>query len=384
MYPPLLKNGRALSKTWYMNKLKILFVINSLGPGGAEKTLVNFLVSLKRTAPVDVTLIQINDTDTVKSSVAELGKNGISIINLNCSRFNPFIPLKLKKIIRRHKYQLVHVHLFPSLYWVAITDILFALDCKLIFTEHSTSNNRINKSVLRPVEKIVYNRYEKIIAISENVSGILNKWIGPLSKITTIYNGIELDKTKLHSDAYSNIEAGMPSNRKELLMVARLDRPKRHDLLIKSLLLLGPDYHLLIAGEGKKKEELVGLVNSLGLNNQVSFLGHINHVTQYMARAAINVLCSDYEGLSGVTLEAMRSGKPFIGSDVPGINDVVGTSSSLFANTEEAIANKVLMVFNDASYQEEIVKANEARIQFFSMEKMVARHIALYNEILYQ
>lgn len=367
-----------------MNKLKILYVINSLGPGGAEKTLVNFLVSLKRTVPVDITLIQINDTDAVRSSVDELRKNGIDIINLNCSRFNPFIPVKIKRIIRQYKYQLVHVHLFPSLYWIAITDILFTLNCKLVFTEHSTSNSRINNPILRPIEKIFYNRYEKIIAISENVSGILNKWVGLSSKITTIYNGIELDKTRLHSDAYSNKKQELPSNRKELLMVARLDRPKRHDLLIKSLLLLGPDYHLLIAGEGKKKKELISLVSSLDLNNQVSFLGHINHINQYMARATINVLCSDYEGLSGVTLEAMRSGKPFIGSDVPGINDVVGTSSCLFVNTEEAIANKVLMVSNDASYQEEIVKANEARIQFFSMDKMVTSHISLYNDIVYK
>ncbi|WP_282456701.1 glycosyltransferase [Chitinophaga sedimenti] len=123
--------------------MRILYVINSFGPGGAEKLLVNFLKEFTKKQHVAFTVVQLCNTNTVDAYVDELRASGIEIITLGKSVYSPNILLKLRKIIVSGGYEVVHAHLFPSLYWVALLKLLFKVKTKLVFTEHSTANGRL-------------------------------------------------------------------------------------------------------------------------------------------------------------------------------------------------------------------------------------------------
>ncbi|WP_372490031.1 glycosyltransferase family 4 protein [Chitinophaga sedimenti] len=111
------------------------------------------------------------------------------------------------------------------------------------------------------------------------------------------------------------------------------------------------------------------------------FLGMVHDVSQLMASADINILCSDYEGLSGVTLEAMRCKRPFIGSRVPGIMDVVGTSQCLFDNKPESVAIKIRQCLDDVFCQE-VIAANSRKIKEYSLEYMIDNYYELYKNLI--
>ena len=89
-------------------------------------------------------------------------------------------------------------------------------------------------------------------------------------------------------------------------------------------------FHLFLAGRGALLEHTKQFTESLGLTERVHFLGMRTDVYSLMNKVDLNVLSTNFEGLSGVTLESLASGKPFIGSDVPGVNDIVPDPRFLF------------------------------------------------------
>jgi len=132
--------------------MKILHVINNLATGGAEKLLLETIPKY----PTDVMtmdLLVLNgiehpffiDFQKNKSNqLFSLGKNSI---------YNPILIFKVMKYLKQ--YDIIHVHLFPSLYWVALAKMLSLSSVKLVYTEHSTNNRRHNSLFFRLYDKII-------------------------------------------------------------------------------------------------------------------------------------------------------------------------------------------------------------------------------------
>ena len=119
--------------------IEILHIINSLEIGGAQKLLVDIL-PLMNNEKMKVSLLVLKSVDS--SFCTRIKNSGIEVFSLNSRSYhNPFIILRLIPFLR--KFSIVHVHLFPSLYWVALANIF--VSTKLIFTEHSTNNRRRGK-----------------------------------------------------------------------------------------------------------------------------------------------------------------------------------------------------------------------------------------------
>jgi glycosyltransferase involved in cell wall biosynthesis len=86
-----------------------------------------------------------------------------------------------------------------------------------------------------------------------------------------------------------------------------------------------PGYRLAIVGEGAQRDDLANLAVTLGVSNNIDFVGPQTpqQVSSWMRRAKLFVLPSLEEGLGVVLVESLASGTPCIGSDVGGIPDVV-------------------------------------------------------------
>ncbi len=359
--------------------IKILHVINSLATGGAERLLGEMAPRLSE-AGIKVDVLLLNDAPfpfleelrTHKQvTVFTVGKHSI---------YNPIFILKIVPLLK--KYNLVHVHLFPSLYWVAIAKMISFSKTKLLYTEHSTTNKRRDHPFLTWTDRIIYRQYSKIVTISTEVKLALIKHVKiKSSRFVTIVNGVDLDKIQ-NAVAADSSEFIKDKAVKIIIQVSRFTRQKDQETLIRAIPFIKKPVKLLLVGQGNKMEEMKALVDSLELNEKVIFLGIRTDVPNLLKMADVAVLSSHYEGLSLSGLEAMASGTPLVASNVPGLSNLVFGAGILFSHKEETdLATKINRLLRDSAYYGQISKSCMVRAKKYSIEKMVTSHLKLYNQL---
>ena len=363
--------------------MKILHYINNLGSGGAEKLLSDILPSMKEKGHHVELLISNGQKNTFVED--EIKKHSIRIINFSTSFYNPIQVFKLILLLRKEKYDVVHAHLFPSQYWLAFASFFKPSKTKLIKTEHSVFNERKNYKILRPLEKIVYSRYKTVIAISSQVKENLASWIDNEAKIHIVENGVNTMQIKELQQLNNGVDYSfIKKENYNILMVGRFDMDKQKDQisLIKALPFLPQNTKLFLAGQGNRRAEVEEVVATLGVNDKVTFLGLRSDVYKLMGLVDLNVLSTNHEGFSGVALESLASGKPFIGSDVVGVNNAVPNDDFLFPKENpKAIAEKINFIISDPSFQNKLVEEGLKHADKCDTRFMVDDYLKLYENL---
>jgi glycosyltransferase involved in cell wall biosynthesis len=377
-------HNRQAAKTLNV-EMKILHIINTLGKGGAEKLLVQTLPAYNKEEGWDVALLQITSRNAVPEYLEELKAAGVTIHTLGeKSVYDPSNILLLRSFLKKHHYDVIHVHIFPAMYWVPLAS--GSKSGKLVFTEHNTHNRRWDKWYFKAIDKYIYHKYEAIVAITDDVKKNLSQWQPSIkNRIQTIFNGINVasfNDIKAADRVALSSSLSMPDGAALLMMTARFDKQKNHKTIIESMVLLPENYYLLLAGDGPERGNMEALATNLGVTNKVKFLGFRTDVLSLMKSTDVNILSSNYEGLSGVTLESLCSGKPFLGSDVTGIQNVVPDERFLFENNNAAqLAQKVQQIVNDPSLATSMSATGLEFVKDFDINKMTAKHIALYKAL---
>jgi len=365
--------------------MKIAHICLSLGLGGAEKLLVDTLPEYKKLGH-EVSIIQLSSKLEEKGYLQLMKFSNIEVITLGSKGFiSPLFIIKISKILNKEQYDIVHVHLFPNLYYLSIIRMLGLYKGVLVFTEHSTKNGRSDKVFFRFIEPYIYKRYNKIVAISGNVKCYLNDLLPKLKdKITLINNGVHISKFRKAIPYNKSIFLNDEQVSKDctlLLMVSRFSEPKDQLTLIKAMQFLDDNYILLLVGEGENLN--VCKRASIKFGNRVQFLGFRNDIPELMKTVDMNILSSSYEGFSGVTLESLSSEKPFLGADVPGINDIVPDKDFLFElGNEEELAKKIIFILNTDKFRESMINKAAEHVEQFDRKNMINRHLDMYLELL--
>ncbi|SHO51469.1 glycosyltransferase [Desulfopila aestuarii] len=131
----------------------------------------------------------------------------------------------------------------------------------------------------------------------------------------------------------------------DLITVGRISSVKRIDTLIESVSLLKyyfPNIKTLIVGDGPLKKSLQDLTISMGLRDNVTFVGHQDNVAHWLRQAKIFVMTSDSEGVSQAMIQAMLCGLPPVVSDVGDLRDLVIHESNGYL-----IKNRLAINFSD-------------------------------------
>lgn len=176
-----------------------------------------------------------------------------------------------------------------------------------------------------------------------------------------------------------------PSESRRILTVARLNKQKNLDSLIKAL--ENSELELEIIGGGELREELEQLASHLGV--KVLFSGRLPHerLPERMANARIFVLCSHYEGLSSALLEAMACGMTVVGSNVPGIKEVItdGVNGLLAEPDPKSLREAIDRLVSDNSLCARL-GAEAARLieEEYSFKKAAELELCLYQKLLQQ
>ncbi|MDH5828685.1 glycosyltransferase [Sphingobacterium faecium] len=360
--------------------MKVLHIINNLGNGGAERLLVDFLPQLKA-QHCEVSLLVLIESTSLSAYVEELRAAGVSVhfLKHQGSLYDIRLLFTLNKFLNRGDYAIVHAHLFPAFYYAAIVRRLFLRKEQYFFTEHSIHNRRIGDLKFKYLEKWIYKSFQYVIVISGAIKEKLDTWIGSSARTVVVQNGMALDKLRAAKaiDLVA-IDKGLGhADNKHILMTARFDHPKRQDQLIRVAKLLPENYVLVFAGVGPQLNTCRLLAEELSISHRVFFLGHRSDIASLMKSVDLNVLYTEFEGMSGVTIEALASGKPFLGSDVPGINDIVPSALNLFKNYETTeIVDKIIALCSQED--QSLIDLQMLQSERFTMAAMVAGYLKMY------
>lgn len=360
-----------------MKPLKILQVVNSLLPGGAEKLVVE--TSLKFIAAghkVSILLLKAYDTP-LSRQLKENDQISVFSLGSDTNMYHPSCIFKIAKHFKQHEYDVIHAHLFPPFYWVALAKYA-SKKSVFVHTEHNTDNRRMNSTFYKPIERFMYKKYDCHIAISETVLENMRRHISSKKvSIDLIFNGVDLAAIS-NAEPYEKKDFGVGEDEQLIIQISAFRPQKNQPTLIKAMKHISGT-KLLLVGEGQERQNCENLAASLGLTNKISFLGIRDDVPRLLKTADVVVLSSHYEGLSLSSVEGMASGRPFVASDVPGLTEVVKDAGILFEkNDDQQLADIIKRLLKDKSFYSTTVKNCIERSKKYDLDTMAKSYLGLY------
>ena len=310
-------------------KKKILFIIDELKIGGGAGRFFSLITSkLQEKYFVNVlTFFEFKNTYSSKAKHYSLKEN--------IGFFNKIIcTLKINELIRIIRIQKFINTISPNII-VSITDFaniptilakfLFRIKIPLILSircnpkmQYKKKNRHVNFLI-----KILYrlNLVNKIISVSRELQCILERDYNiKREKLTTIYNGIGLEKIEeLKEDTISEYkEIFNNENTIKFITVGRLRKEKGHKLLIEAFSKFKKEIinsKLIIIGHGPLRHKLELLIKKKDLEKDILLLGIKENPFKYLAKSDVFVLSSKHEGFPNVLLEALACGLPIISTN---------------------------------------------------------------------
>lgn len=360
--------------------MKLLHVIGTFLVGGAEVFIRN-LILLQKEQGIDAELLLLSDSHNFL--VEELREKGVKVHSLHKEGKgyrNPLNIFLLMPWLRR--YDILHVHLVPEVYWVAVAKILSFSKTKTITTVHFPKVDLHNNVIVHFVERNSFRYgFDSVVACSDASLISLNKY-SPKSNNISIPNGVDVERFHNAKPYRKQERFGLNEDNFVLTMVAAIKAPKRHDLLIQALAQLPNNVKVVFCGTGAGELQLKELAKKLSVENRVCFLGNCSDVDRIVNTSDVNILLSGYEGLSLSSVEAMASGKPFVASNVKGLSAIVEGAGVLVENTPESVATAIRELMEDRELYEKTGRDCWQRSQSYDIHEMADKYYNLYFSII--
>jgi len=363
---------------------KLIFAINSLNGGGAERVISN-LGNYFYNRGFDVTMVCLND-----AKPAYFLEEGIKVISLIDKERNEhfFYRLwyggvtffKLLYLLIKEKPSCVVSFMTSANLWIGLTCNI--LNTPYLVSERITPDYTVNQFnyFLRWLSAAVYSKSKAIVVPSRGmIDGFKkNKSFSGLSNFEVINNPVS-------QFIPARLERVYP--RKFILSVGRLDRQKGFDLLIQAFSKLQiADLDLLISGEGDERVNLENQIKELNLNDRVKLIGYQKNLQDYYRQAELFVLSSRNEGYPNVLVEAMSLGCACVATDCEfGPSDIIenemngllvkaNSTKYLYEAIKRTMSDPVLKIKMSVNAQL-INQTNSLENTFAKWEKLILNHI---------
>ena len=367
------------------NKIRVVCFIFNLEAGGAERVLLNIIRNIDRRRFTPVLYLF-----SKKGTLLPLVPRDTEIISLDDVHVPEIFGLWFFFLFKRIRAQLrgIRPDILLSFMWypnaiAIITKKLMRGNVKVIVSERTSTSiysSKRDNNWRNFIIRFLYPRANLIVSPSRKIAQNIISQSVPRSKVRVIHNPVDISAISKH--AKEEIEHQWYRKKESIVIaVGRLGNEKGFDYLIKAIALLageGIQCKLIILGEGKEKENLLRLVEKLGLNDRVSFEGFQENPYKYLARSTVFVLSSLYEGFPNVLLEAMALGIPSVATRCPtGPDEIIteGVDGILVPPADEkAIADAIKKLLLDEDLRKRLSEAGKRRIQDFAIEKIVKQY----------
>lgn len=360
----------------YDETRRLALFLPSLRGGGAERVMVHLARGFaERGFQVDLVLAKAEGP-----YLAEVPPS-VRVVDLRASRVLFSLPGLVRYLRKERPYALLSALNHANVI-VCLAHRLARVPSRLVISEHTTlsaSRPQNARGRLLPwFMRWTYPWADAVIAVSQGVAEDLVRTLGiSAERVKVIYNPVVdddlLTKSKEPLDHPWFTEGAPPV----ILGVGRLTEAKDFPNLIRAFALVRAQRpaRLMILGEGELRPQLEALVHELGLQDDVALPGFVENPYAYMARAAVFVLSSRWEGFGNVLVEAMACGTPVVSTDCPsGPREILdhGKYGRLVpVGDVKSLAESILKAMDEPPYRD------LSRVAEFTLEKSLERYGAV-------
>ena len=355
-----------------MKKTKILFLIPTLGHGGAERVLIN-LVNHMDQDRFDITLQTMFDVGIYQSHIRE----GIRYIGGhkwyfrgNTLAMKLFSPKTLYKHFIKEEYDIIVSYLEGPC--ARVVSGCTNLNTKLVAWIHIEQNSLeyASKTFRSENEAIAcYSRFNKIVCVSETIKEDFKTIFNWSKEIDIIYNTVESETIKAKADETID-DIVFKQDEINLISVAKLMKTKGYDRLVnitKRLKADGFPIHTYIVGKGEEQAALEKQIAENGIQDNWTFVVFKSNPNKYVKAADLYVCSSRREGFSTAVTEALIVGTPVVSTNCSGAYELLGYHNEygiVTENDEDALYHGIKEMLTGDNITEYKEKAKERGEKF--------------------
>jgi len=362
--------------------LRIAHLIETNGPGGAERMLVHLASELQAAGCHNLVIVPAGGEGWLPQ---QLAGTGVTVETFRLDRpLSPAFARRLTALLRHHRITLAHSHEFS----MAVYGAWAAWRAGIPHVTTMHGGRYYARHLRRRVAlRAAFALTGRVVAVSRDLAAHLSRdlWM-PAARITTVGNGVRparaepsqvREELRLGSADRLVVAVGnlypVKGHRHAVDALARLQRPERR-------------VHLAIAGRGDLDQTLRTQAMELGVADRLHLLGLRSDVANLLAGADVFVLPSLSEGLPIALLEAMFAGCAIVASDVGDVRAALddGRAGMLVpAGDGPALARAVDAVLDAPERAHEFrTEAQRRAMQEYDVTRMAARYAAIYNDLL--
>lgn len=279
--------------------------------------------------------------------------------------------IQLKKIVESEKFDAIHCH-------SPMGGILGRLVAKsagvksVLYTAHGfhfyKGSPLFNWLAYYPIEKYMSKYTSHLISINQEDFQIAKKF--KAQKVHYI-PGIGVDTSKFDHNIKQRLkkrsELGIDEDTVVLLSIGEMIKRKNHETALKALSKMEHrNFQYLICGRGELEKHLRHLSISLGIEEQVKFLGFRNDIKEICIASDVFIFPSYQEGLPVSVMEAMSAGLPIIASEIRGNTDLIKSGDGgylLKPDDVEGFALCIEKVIKNKKLRESMSEINKTRVK---------------------
>lgn len=369
-------------------KKSVLFMIDSLTCGGAERSLVSLLPCLDYNK-IEVDLLLVGAGGIFEKYVPK--QVNILYFNTGCSTILQRLRLAWGRLmfslsLRLNRFRKIRLN-SPHMEWITCGqayqpikkeyDVAIAFQqgfpCyyvmdkvrakrKIAWINVDIYNTRHQPSFIKPY----YDRYDKVVTVSDAMlQKFIERGLIEKNKLICIYDILNADLIQLQGRDDLPIEYKYP-DKKVIVTVARIvTHNKGQDIAIKAAKILkekGLDFKWILVGDGPDYDKVSKQIEQAGLNDFVILAGLQSNPYPFIRRADVYVQTSRYEGFGLTITEAKLLGKPIVTTNFPSAYNQItdGVNGLIVEMTPEAIANAVIKVFRNKNLAIQMIESNNA------------------------
>lgn len=365
--------------------MKIVEIIHSLNPGGAERLLVDLSNQLSSTADTEVFVVVLKNRD-------DRNENFLRTELSDKIRFIPMgfgdgggltYLIKVYKKIKEIEPNIVHIH-------CQIHYLLFAFffysKCKYVYTLHSKAEALLNGYRKTLATYLAKKNRLTIVSISETNRVSVRKYLG-LNNDEIIHNGRSKPQITTKFEEVSSFVAEIKKSHRDivLLSVARCVETKNLGLLISSvndLVQRGIGLHLIVVGDNYFDTVLGQKLREMACD-RIHFVGPKHNMGDYFSVCDGFCLSSSFEGMPITILEAYAVGCLPISTPVSGAVDVIENNKNGFLSSDFSLEGYKNALERFIDGRKDIKKENLIKLydQKFSIEKCAAMYRNLFIKL---
>ena len=302
--------------------------------------------------------------------------------------------LKIYRLLRREGFDLVHTHTSKAGILGRVAARLAGVP-HIVHTPHGQAFNgyagRAMTTLFVLLERWAATFTDRIIGLTDReIRDNLERRIGEPEQFVNIPSGIDLKRFETSEREAGNVKAslGLSPSVRLIGSVGRLEPIKGHAYLLDAFAILAPrfpDLYLALVGDGELLPELRSRAENAGLTDRVLFLGWREDVPALLHAFDLFVFPSLSEGMGRALVEAMAAGLPVVATKAASIPEVLADGEAGYLvepSSGASLAAGIEKVLLDRELQSRLVKAGRERARDYSVEAMLQKIEAVYQDVL--